>query len=316
MRKGQNPAKFVNTVAKPAPITVAVLTYLPYLSGFYAEGLAVLKACLNSVHKETNLTYDLMVFDNGSCGEVQDFLLGEQRAGNIQFLILSEQNLGKGGAWNVIFDAAPGEFIAYADSDVLFHDNWLSKSKLILDTYPNVGMVTARPFITKKEFITATLDWANQNPEVKLERGKFVPWEVFAEFNLSLGQNLDDIKRDYEENDIDRLKFRQVPAFAGASHWQFLTRKEVITRFLPFDMDKPMGQVRQLDQRMNESGYLRLMTADVLADNMSNSLEKMTVQAATEKQQPEKKFRILDIPIIKRFLLFLHHRIFIAYYDR
>ena len=34
-RIGQNPAKFVKDVAKPARITVAVLNYIPFLSGFY-----------------------------------------------------------------------------------------------------------------------------------------------------------------------------------------------------------------------------------------------------------------------------------------
>ena len=33
-----------------------------------------------------------------------------------------------------------------------------------------------------------------------------------------------------------------------------------------------MGQVQQLDQRMNEAGYLRLMVSDPLAMNMSNTL--------------------------------------------
>ena len=36
MRKGQNPAKSQN-VAKPERITVALLNYIPFLSGFYAE---------------------------------------------------------------------------------------------------------------------------------------------------------------------------------------------------------------------------------------------------------------------------------------
>ena len=58
---------------------------------------------------------------------------------------------------------APGEIIAYADSDVLFSPNWLKRSVEILETYPNVGMVTARPFRTPPEFYSATLDWAREN---------------------------------------------------------------------------------------------------------------------------------------------------------
>lgn len=316
MRKGQNPAKFVNSVAKPAKITVAVLSYIPYLSGFYADALKVLDACLTSIKQETKKEYDLLVFDNDSCAEAQDYLLNELRTENIQFLILSDKNLGKGGAWNIIFDAAPGEIIAYADSDVFFHQDWLSKSMQILENFPNVGMVTSRPFITKNEFITSTIQWANESDEVTIESGKFVPWEVFAEFNLSLGQNIDDIKNDYEQNDIEKIKYKNQIAFAGASHWQFLTRKSIIQQFLPFDMDRPMGQVRQLDERMNAAGYLRLMTAEALADNMSNTLEKLGVNKAHENEKSKKITRLIDFPLIKRFLLFIHHRIFVAYYDR
>jgi hypothetical protein len=69
MRKGQNPAKFVKQVARPQRITAAVITYIPFLSGFYAESLEVLKVCLNSLREGADLPFDLLVFDNASCAE-------------------------------------------------------------------------------------------------------------------------------------------------------------------------------------------------------------------------------------------------------
>src|SRR5512145_2221486 len=169
MRKGQNPAKFVREVAKPERITAAVLNYVPFLSGFYAEALDVLKASLESMRNEPGLPFDLLVFDNGSCPEVRDYLVAEKEAGRIQYLVLSEKNMGKGGAWNVILAGAPGEIIAYTDSDVLFSPKWLSRSVEILETFPNVGMVTARPFRTPPEFYSATLDWARNAKHAQLE---------------------------------------------------------------------------------------------------------------------------------------------------
>ncbi len=191
MRIGQNPAKLIKDVAQPQKITVAVLTYIPFLSGFYAETLDVLKLCLGSIWDNTDLPYDLLVFDNGSCQEAQDFLTKSCRAGRIQYLILSDKNLGKGGAWNIILSGAPGEIIAYADSDVLFSPGWLSRSVEILQAFPKVGMVTARPFRMGKDKNTATLKWADETPEVLLEKGNFLSWEDFSSFDLSLGYSLD-----------------------------------------------------------------------------------------------------------------------------
>src|SRR3989304_7286531 len=98
MRLGHNPAKFVDQVHKPQRITVAVLTYVPFLSGYFATYLEVVKACLASLWEHTDLPYDLLVFDNGSCPELLDYLNEAHRPGRIQYLILSKTNRGKGGA--------------------------------------------------------------------------------------------------------------------------------------------------------------------------------------------------------------------------
>jgi glycosyltransferase involved in cell wall biosynthesis len=338
MRKGQNPAKFVKDVARPERITVALLNYIPFLSGFYAETLDVLKVSLESMRRDAGLPFDLMVFDNGSCPEVRDFLVQEKDEGRIQYLILSEKNMGKGGAWNVMLTGAPGGIIAYTDSDVLFSPNWLKRSVEILETFPNVGMVTARPFRTPPEFYESTLQWARDN--ATLAEGQFIPWETFLEFNLSLGQTEEENKKVYAETRDWRITYRpakspqgersdreqaegaqskDVVAYAGASHWQFTAYKSTLQQFLPFDMDKPMGQVRQLDKRMNDAGLLRLMVSDPLAMNMSNTLGYLRGELGKGKKRGKKKEgfarRVLNAGPVKKMLLAVYNKIFNWYYS-
>lgn len=316
MRKGQNPAKFVKEVARPQRITVAVLNYIPFLSGFYAEALDVLKVSLDSMRNEPGLPFDLMVFDNGSCPEVRDYLVSEKEAGRVQYLILSEKNMGKGGAWNVILAGAPGEIVAYADSDILYSPGWLSRSMELLETFPRVGMVTARPFRTNPEFHTSTREWAAQN--AALEEGQFIPWETFWEFNRSLGQEEAENRNIYSETKDWRITYQGVKAMIGASHWQFVAYKSTLAQFLPFDMDKPMGQVKQLDQRMNAAGYLRLMVSEPLVMNLSNTTDYVKGVYAVKQPAPKRAGlvkRLVQFAPVKKALLAVYDQIFKWYYS-
>jgi len=314
MRKGQNPAKFVNTVSRPERITAAVLSYVPFLSGYYAEALDVLRACLDSMRTDAGLPFDIMVFDNGSCSEVREYLVAEKEAGHIQYLVLSERNVGKGGAWNIILGGAPGEIIAYCDSDVLFSPNWLKRSVELLETFPNVGMVTARPFRTPPDLYQATLDWARK--EADLSSGNFIPWETFLEFNLSLGQSEEENRRVYSETRDWRIAYKGLTAFVGSSHWQFTGWKATLQRFLPFEMDKPMGEVRQLDRRVNDAGLLRLMVPEPLAMNLSNTLGYLRGELGRGIRTGRRSIGrlVLNFGLVRKTLLAIYNRIFRWYY--
>jgi hypothetical protein len=86
-------------------------------------------------------------------------------------------------------------------------------------------------------------------------------------------------------------------------------------------MDRPMGQVRMLDQRMNDAGYLRLMPCEPLAQNMSNRLDWIHDPSEDKSSSTEKikggelRKKVLSLPPVKKVLLGFYDRIFRWYFE-
>lgn len=272
MRVGQNPIKTVESIAPPAKVTVVVVSYIPFLSGYYQHSLEVLRLCLSSLQANTAGEYDLMVFDNGSCAEVREFLLAEQASKRIQYLTLSERNLGKPAAWNSALLAAPGEFVAYADSDVYFHTGWLQASIAALDAFPQAGMVTAMPMLIPEKYSTHTIEWAERQADLQVQRGALLPWDDFWRHARSLGDSEDKAREFYEANPAIRVTRDSQAYFVGAAHFQFTARKSALKQVLPIPADRPMGRVRLLDEAMNAAGYLRFCTAEWYVQHLGNAV--------------------------------------------
>lgn len=271
-RLGQNPAKSVDTVAKPEKVTVAVLSYIPFLHGYYKDSLKVLKTCLTSILANTDSSFDLMVFDNASCTEVVDYLTELHRGGEINYLVSSKKNLGKVGAWNLIFGSAPGEFIAYTDSDVYFYPGWLSKHLAIFESFPEVGTVTGLPRRGRREYSRETIRRIEEEPGFEVQRGKFIPEAWMYDHARSLGK-MDQVQRYLERDDI-LVTSNGVSAYVTETHFQFVIRGEVVKRYLPFQYSRPMGEdVSQLDRELDRDGLLRLAVAERVTMHLGNTLD-------------------------------------------
>lgn len=324
MRVGQNPAKSIEQVPQPARVTVAIVTYIPFLNGYYEQSLDVLKVCLGSIWQNTTLPYDLLVFDNASCGAVRDYLQGAQQQGKIQYLVLSDRNVGKGGAWNLIFQGAPGEIVAYADSDVYFFPEWLEESLALLESFPKVGMVTSRPLRTPETYYTSTLTWAKDTPGVVAEKGQFMSWEIYQEHTDSLGVTVGQARQWFQDTYDWRIQYKTLTAYIGAAHFQFVAYKNVLLSLAPLKMDRPMGQVRSLDEKLNNEGYLRLTTAERLVKHLGNRLESsgLDVPEKTHRSDSQRgRFsafgrKLRNLPIVRRSLLWLYDQIFRMYFSK
>jgi len=314
MRIGHNPARFIEKVAQPAEITVTVVNCIPFLSGYYEQSLDVLKAVVESLNatREAAHPYDVMVFDNHSCAEVRAYLKEASDQGKIQYLVLSDTNIGKIGAWNYMFGAAAGKYIVFSDGDVAFRIGWLSASLKLFESFPNVGMVTARPLRTPMEFSSATLDWGRQAGV--LEEGRFLEWETFWEHVESLGRDEAESRKDYAAGSEYRLNYGGQTVFVGAAHFQFMARRDVLQEIISLPSEQPMRGERALDIAINERGLLRLTTDIPLVRHLGNILPAADRQPAPIPQHKSLLRRFIYLPGIRHFLLWLHNQIFRLYF--
>lgn len=142
-RVGETPTRRRKIEFQPARVSICLLVFIPEHLGYFQKRLDILKVCVASIVSHTPPEdYDLLVFDNGSCREVVDYLRSLHEEGVVQYLFLSRSNIGVANAHRIMFTSAPGEVIAYSDDDVFFRPGWLGAHLEVLETFPRVGMVS------------------------------------------------------------------------------------------------------------------------------------------------------------------------------
>ena len=97
MRIGHNPLR-ASTVDELPTRIMSVITHLPNRQGYHQHRLDVIKACLESMRFGAP-GIPVMVWDNGSCAELTDWLREEYKP---ETLILSP-NIGKSNARVALF---------------------------------------------------------------------------------------------------------------------------------------------------------------------------------------------------------------------
>jgi glycosyltransferase involved in cell wall biosynthesis len=316
MRVGFSPTRVKLSDYRPARVTICVLTFIPEQIGYFAHRFNVLKLCLQSLVKHSNSSYDLLIFDNGSCPEVVNYLLSLRDQDVVQYLILSAQNIGIHNALTIMVNAAPGEIIAYSQDDVLFYPNWLQAQLEILDTFPRVGMVSGMPVREQFQYGNRYLQtYLSDNPDVRVKYGHFIPDDWERDFYVSTGREVDEeMKAAHRANQDILLEIRGIKAYSMAVHFQYIARKSVLLQGLTTSWDARLmvGPDKELDERIDSLGFARLSTyrryvqhiGNVITPELNKSVSELGLVGKIKTWKPPTSFveMVIQRRIIKGVL--------------
>ncbi len=267
MRKGMNPNR-----EKPSngfkPFVASAVVHLPNFEGYHADRFEVVKCSLETMRANAGLDCDIVIYDNGSCQEFRDWLLGEYKPDRV---ILSN-NVGLSSARAALIRSVPPEtIIGVADDDMFYYPLWFKKQVELLTHFPNVGQVSGYPVRTQFRWGNVyTKRWAQRT--AMIEYGKFIPEQYDRDFCTSIGRDYA-YQVDYTREDNDVLiTFQGHKAYGVAHHCQFICKAGVIENIIKFNQES-MSNDRTFDWAVDNAGLLRLTTTERYTRHIGNVLD-------------------------------------------
>ncbi|MEA3492892.1 MAG: glycosyltransferase family 2 protein [Candidatus Margulisiibacteriota bacterium] len=100
------------------------------------DGLELTKKFVESIRKNTSVSHELIMVDNGSSDGTQDFI--KKNADKYHFF---DQNTGFAHGFNKGMALASGEYIAICNNDTEFPKNWFEKLSETFSADPKSGLV-------------------------------------------------------------------------------------------------------------------------------------------------------------------------------
>lgn len=278
-RVGMNPNRLMPFKGKlpPEVPVISMITHLPDTKGYHANRLEIVMASLESMKKHAGADNFLIVYDNGSIPQLQEWILDEIRPD----MFVHTANVGKVNAMRFILCAAgSGALVSISDDDMLFYPDWLAPQVRIMRTFSRVGAVsgctTTRLGYNAIEYTKA---WAKAGQVIN---SKEITWD---ERPIPIQWDIDHIRSIGEAHDDEgarkaihgkigfHIEYNGVKCWAGGGHCQFMGYTDTLMQFMP----KPAPRLMQplfplLDVSMDSDGYLRLMTEERGCRHLGNVL--------------------------------------------
>jgi glycosyltransferase involved in cell wall biosynthesis len=141
---------------------------------------ATIKATLNSVLSQTTLPDEIIVLDDGSTDNTAS-LVDSYRP---RVTLLRQTNAGVASARNTLCQVARGDFLAFLDSDDIWHSTYLGVQQKLFRSYPDASaFFTGHVDFNGYTNYAWKLDPVCSVPAVEL----FGPLEFFERYNQATG---------------------------------------------------------------------------------------------------------------------------------
>ena len=267
----------------PADVLAVVVVYVPHLRGYFTNRLAVVRLSLESLIRHKPPETQVLVFDNGSCPEVQALLASGVESGRIALVLRTRTNIGTPAAIRTVFRLGLRPVIAYGDDDVFYDPGWLEPQLEVLRRFPTAGMVSGVATLDGADHaLEATLQAARADPSVRIDAQARIPETWEEDWALSTGRDPAQRAAQARATPVPRLEADGMRLFVGATHFQYVGWAERLAACLPAAWPMSlMGNMRELDEAIDRQGYLRLSTADRHVRHMGNAVGQGLRQEAT-----------------------------------
>jgi hypothetical protein len=300
VRIGENPAKAGREVRSDAQIRVVVPVYIPGEDvpdgGYFAEAAAILDLCLDSLLATSGAETRITVVANACRAEVVDALAGRHRAGAIDQLIVSHDNLGKVDGFLAGARASWEPIVVVSDADVLWRPGWQAALTEILATFPECGVVGAAPLPNLAAYATSATVLEALVDRV-IGRRTVVDPEDLTRFAQSVG-NPGLFDRYVEDQLV--VERAGVTALVGAGHFACGFRRAALDDVAPGPC---LGFEREsLDFPLDAAGWWRLATTSAFAWHLGNVVEPWMSEQLTRPEEPEHPGQPerIDLPDVDR----------------
>lgn len=312
MRVGFNPNKDKHREPNDFFHQVIIPIYIPNFNGYFTESFQILKYCLESLLKTTHSKTFITLVNNGSCGDVVDYLEELYRNGKIHEIIHTT-NVGK---LNAVLKGISGHdflLITVSDSDVLFLNDWQKETYKVFENFPKTGAVCPTPSSRSLKNYTSNI-WFELFFSKSLFFSKVKNPKALKAFAESVGNS-----RFYNEAHLEKyltVSNKNSTAVVGAGHFVTTYRKEVFEKNNLKYSDFVLGgesEKELLDLPVIRKGMWRLSTEDNFAYHLGNVEEqwmKETLDALKLNNYVNEEPIILKNIRTSKFEFFIKNTIF------